>query len=84
MPHATTSDVRRRQFQNWYSGNPYHVEQFRTLSTTQQAFANLVQAMSGVASTGSATSIADVGMTQPQRDAINAIFYNRNGNNIWQ
>ena len=51
--------------QNWAIGGAAVVEQFKTtdgnktLSTTQMAFTNLVQAMAGIA-TGTATSIADV------------------------
>ena len=72
--------------QNWAIGGAAVVEQFKTtdgnktLSTTQMAFTNLVQAMAGIA-TGTATSIADVAMTQNQRDALNLAL---NGVPSWQ
>ena len=55
----------------------YQVEQFKTtdgnktLSTTQNAFANLVQAMAGITPGSGATSLAEVTMLQNQRDALN-------------
>ena len=66
--------------QNWAVGGTAVVEQFKTtdgnktLSTTQSAFASLVQAMAGIVPGASDTSIAAVAMTQPQRDSINTLL----------
>ncbi len=71
-------------FQNWYSNNSHHVEQFRTTdgnktaSTTDTYFASLVQAMTTVGGTGTATSIAAVGMSTEQRNSIDTYL------TVWQ
>ena len=62
--------------QNWASGGTAVVEQFKTtdgnktLTTTQAAFANLVQAMAGITPDVGATSLDQVTMTPIQRGAL--------------
>ena len=63
--------------QNWAVGGTAVVEQFKTsdgnktLSTTQTAFASLVQAMSAITPGAGATTLDQVNMTQLQRDTLN-------------
>ena len=73
-----TSD--RFVFQNWYQAVQYHVMQFKitdsnkTLTTTQTAFASLVQTMASYNPGAGATSLADVIPSQTERDNLIAAW----------